>query len=258
LVTPDPQVAALVSHYKTAAAPLANRVIGRISANATRNTSASCEHQAGDLIAEAQRVATAPSGFGDAVVAFMNSGGVRADFTFAQVSGTEAPGELTYGESFTVQPFGNSLVTMSLTGQQIYDVLAQQFTGCPNNQPFNRVMQVSAGFEYQWDNTRGIVPAGEAPTLANCSRIVPDSVKINGVPVALASSYRVTMNNFMSTGGDNFTVFTQGTNRLGGALDIDALADYLRTTQAPGAPYTPPALTRILRADAGGSCPASR
>ncbi|MBC7781692.1 MAG: bifunctional metallophosphatase/5'-nucleotidase [Proteobacteria bacterium] len=259
LIAPDASVAALVSHYKTRASTLASVLIGRISSDVTRTANRACEFQAGDLIAEAQLVATQPSGFGEAVVAFMNTGGVRADFTFAQISGTEQPGELTYGESFTVQPFGNSLVTMTLTGQDIYDVLAQQFTGCPNNQPFNRVMQVSSGFEYTWDNSLGIVPTGVTPTLANCSRIVPGSVKINGVAVDLAQSYRATMNNFMSTGGDGYTVFNRGTNRLGGALDIDALSDFLRGTLTPGTPYTPPALGRILRtADAGTSCPGTR
>ena len=56
----------------------------------------------------------------------MNPGGVRADLTFDQISGGEQPGEVTYGEAFAVQPFGNLLVTMDLTGAQIERLLEQQ------------------------------------------------------------------------------------------------------------------------------------
>ena len=96
----------------------------------------------GDVIADAMLEATAPSDFGDAVAAFMNSGGVRAGLLFDQISGGEQPGEVTYGEAFTVQPFGNTLVVKTCTGQQIYDVLNQQFNNPAAGS--NRIMLPSA------------------------------------------------------------------------------------------------------------------
>ena len=78
-------------------------------------------------------------------IAFMNAGGIRADLTYDQISGGEQPGEVTYGEAFTVQPFGNSLVTMTLTGAQIDAVLEQQFTGGIG------ILQVSDGLPVRAD-----------------------------------------------------------------------------------------------------------
>src|SRR5215208_5013602 len=79
------------------------------------------------IFADAMLEATKPSDFGGAVASFMNSGGVRAGLLFDQISGGEQPGQVTYGEAFNVQPFGNTLVVKTCTGQQIYDVLNQHF-----------------------------------------------------------------------------------------------------------------------------------
>jgi 5'-nucleotidase len=209
--TPAADLAALVTKYKDLSAPLANRVIGSITADITRTANTAGESALGDVIADSQLAATAPVGFGEAVIAFMNPGGIRADLLFANSPGGEAPGEVTYGEVFSVQPFGNSLVTMTLTGQQIKDVLEQQFDNPTVGA--NRIMQVSNGLTYSWSLS--------APTGSKVSNIV-----LNGVPINLAASYRVTVNSFMAEGGDNFFVLRDGTDRLGGALDLDALEAY--------------------------------
>ena len=89
------------------------------------------ESALGDVIADAQHVATQPADLGGAQLAFMNPGGIRADLRVGDISsGGEAPGEVTYGEAFTVQPFGNSLVTKTMTGDMIRRLLEQQFPGC--------------------------------------------------------------------------------------------------------------------------------
>ena len=219
--TPAADLAALVTKYKNLSAPLANRVIGSITADITRTANAAGESALGDVIADAQLAATAPVGFGEAVIAFQNPGGIRADLLFANSPGGEAPGEITYGEAFSVQPFGNSLVTMTLTGQQIKDVLEQQFDNPVVGQ--NRIMQVSNGFTYSWTLS--------APIGSKVSNMA-----LNGVPIDLGATYRVTVNSFMADGGDNFSVFKAGTDRLGGAVDIDALAAYFATNSpvAPG------------------------
>ena len=181
------------------------------------------ESALGDLIADAQLEATQAAGFGDAVAAFMNPGGIRADLTYA-ASATEGDGNVTYGEAFIVQPFGNSLVTMSINGSQLKTLLEQQFVGC--GQTANRILQVSHGFEYTWNNNG-----------ASCDKVIASSMKINGLPVDAIANYRVTVNSFMADGGDNFLVLKEGTSRLGGAQDIDALKAYFSTHSqvAPGA-----------------------
>jgi 5'-nucleotidase len=180
------------------------------------------ESALGDVIADAQLDATDDAGFGDAVVAFMNPGGIRADLTFPSSPAGEGDGNVTYGEAFTVQPFGNSLVTMSLTGTQIDTLLEQQFVGC--GQTSNRILQVSAGFSYTWSASG-----------AACSKVDPSTIKINGVTVNPSGVYRVTVNSFLADGGDNFIVLKEGTSRLGGDVDVDALDDYFQT-HSPVAP----------------------
>jgi 5'-nucleotidase len=162
------------------------------------------------------------------VAAFMNPGGIRDDMFFAEISGGEAPGELTYGEAFSVQPFGNSLVTMTLTGTQIHTLLTQQWVG----QTSRRILQVSDGLTYMWD-----------ASLADADKVIAASIEISGVTVVPGNSYRVTVNSFLADGGDNFSVLTEGTNRLGGEIDLDALVSYFDLNS----PVTPGPQDRITR-----------
>ena len=182
----------------------------------------------GDVIADAMLEATKPTDFGGAAAAFMNSGGVRGGLLYNQISGGEQPGEVTYGEAFTVQPFGNTLVVKTCTGQQIYDVLNQQF-----NNP-------AAGLEPDH------AALGERPLPVDARRrphVVDGSVSFDGgaTPINKAATYRVAVNNFMADGGDNYTVFRSCTEPLGGDVDLDAFARYL----GAHSPLAPPALNRI-------------
>ena len=81
----------------------------------------------GDVIADAMLAATAPTDFGGAVAAFMNPGGSAPTSSAPQIPVGEHPCKVTYDQTFTVQPFSNTMVVKTMTGQQIYDVLAQQF-----------------------------------------------------------------------------------------------------------------------------------
>ena len=231
-VPKDSFITALMAKYDAIAAPLRNRIIGSITADITRTNNAAGESALGDVIADAQLDATNDPGFGDAVVAFMNPGGIRADLTYAQISGSELPGEVTYGEMFTVQPFGNSMVTMTLSGAQIDTLLEQQFSGC-GTQNANRILQVSAGFTYSW--------SASAPA---CNKVDIASIMINGVPVNSAGLYRVTVNSFLADGGDNFLVLKEGDNRLGGEVDTDAFEKYF-AAYSPVAPGPQNRITTI-------------
>ena len=195
---------ALINHYGEIAAPTENRVLGNAPLALTRTANAAGESSLGDIIADAQLWATSgptwPAANGaPAVVAFMNAGGIRAEIN---------AGPITYGETFSVQPFANVLTTMDMTGAQIKALLEQQFQGG------NGVLQISASLTY---DRSASAPAG--------SKI--SNIKINGVPLDLAATYRVTTNNFLAGGGDNYTVFNEGTNRFVGEIDLDALARYI-------------------------------
>ena len=218
---PKAEVAAFVGRYSSAAAELASRVVGRITGSVLREKAPSGEHVLGNLIADAQLAATRAPEVGGAEIAFMNPGGVRADI----VPGPN--GSVTYGQIFAAQPFGNSLVVKSFTGRQIHALLEQQFSG-PKGIESPVILLPSSTFRYSYDLSR---PAGQ--------RIVKPLV--NGKPLRAHAVYRVTMNNFLASGGDNFTVFREGTNQLGGPQDLDALEAYIRSAS----PLTPPSTNRI-------------
>lgn len=223
--TANTPVDSLVKSYVAKAAPLRDRVIGNTSAELKAPvrplpTGATGESVLGNVVADAMLAATRDLEKGGAVIALMNPGGVRADINV---------GDITYGEVFTVQPFANNLTTMTLTGAQIERVLEQQFP--PFNNSFS-IMQPSAGFSFTWSASG---PEGD--------KVDPASITLNGQVIDPQATYRVTMNNFMAAGGDNYRVFTEGTEVLTGAIDVDALEVYLRANN----PLTPPALGRIIR-----------
>lgn len=257
---PDARIAALVAAYDKLGAPVADRVIGSIAKALPNTPNAACEVPAGDLVADAQLAATSPAALGGAAVAFMNRGGVRGGgFTIPSSRVDEGGGNVTYGEAFGVQPFGNSLVTMSLTTRQVKDALEQQFAGCLG-QTASHALLPSAGFSFRWNGDQA------------CGRRVTDvSLLVDGAPVTLVDgdgavqsperAWRVTVNNYLASGGDGFTIFKEGTQRLGGAQDVDALSAWLADHDVATGhkPYDPDALPRgrprIARGDAGQGCP---
>ncbi|HEX3254704.1 MAG TPA: bifunctional metallophosphatase/5'-nucleotidase [Gaiellaceae bacterium] len=206
-VAKDPAESAIINKYDALSGPIANRVVGSQSADMTKTNNAAGESALGDVIADAQLASTSPTDFGGAVVAFMNPGGIRADLVCSQPCSAASPAPVTYNQLFNVQPFNNVMTVKSMTGDMIYRLLEQQFTGA------NGILQVSNGFAYSW-----------SPNAT--PHVVPDSVEINGVPVDKSASYRVAMNNFLASGGDGFTVFNEGTDPLGGEIDLDALVNY--------------------------------
>jgi 5'-nucleotidase len=228
-VTPDPATSAILKTYEDLSAPLANRIVGTISGDilSARGTpngqNAAGEQPMGDVIADAMLERTAPSDFGGAVAAFMNSGGVRASLFLAKSGVETVDGQVTYAEAFAVQPFGNTLVVKTCTGQQLYDVLNQQF----NNPAVgsNRIMLPSANVDYHWTTVGG-------PHVVDGTLSFDDGATF----VNKAASYRVVMNNFMADGGDGYTVFRSCTNPLGGDVDLDAFTAYLDKHKPVAAP----------------------
>lgn len=201
---PRPDVAALVARYRDAAKADESRVIGSLSGAATRDGGNNGESLLGNLIADAQLAATAAAENGGAQIAFMNPGGLRADV----VPGPD--GKVTFGSIFAAQPFGNILVTKTMTGRQIRALLEQQFSDAG----WLRILSPSNGFRFGYDLTK---PAGQRVVFAT----------LNGQPIEDATSYRVTVSDFLSNGGDAFTLFKEGTDAMVGPTDIDALTAWL-------------------------------
>ena len=165
-------------------------------------------------------------------MAFTNPGGIRADLMANSRTGNEQPGQITYSELFTVQPFSNVMTVETLTGDMIKRLLEQQFGGLAAGT--NRILQVSSGFTYSY---RLNAPAGQ--------HVAPESIKIGGRVIAPNERVRVATNNFLAAGGDGFTVFREGTDQLGGDIDVDALVAYFRTQS----PVGPGPRNRIVRLD---------
>ncbi len=223
---PDASVAAIVERYRALAAPIASRAVGRIAEPFDRNASAGGDSALGRLIADAQLAATSGTG---AELAITNSGGMRADLRSQSRDGT-----VNYADLYAVQPFGNALVTMTLSGAQLRRLLEQQWS--ESRAERTRFLQPSRGLAYVWDPAR---PIGH--------RVIADSLRLNGQRIDPERRYRVTLNDFLALGGDGFSVLREGTDPVGGPLDIDALSAYVRVESAAG-PLVPDREPRIRRA----------
>ncbi|MEB3367675.1 bifunctional UDP-sugar hydrolase/5'-nucleotidase [Saccharopolyspora sp. S2-29] len=219
-VPADPAAQALIDEAATKAAPIANRPVGSITGDLPRAGAPSGESPLGDVIADAQFEATAAN---SPQVAITNPGGLRADLLFPGSPAGEGDGVVTYGEAFAVQPFGNIMQTMTLSGAQLKAVLEQQWTPEETN-----VLQVSAGLHYSYSAS---APIGSKVT----------EISINGQPVDPNAPYRISVNNFLAGGGDGFTEFTKGTDIVGGPVDLDAFLAHLNAH--PG--IAPPPADRI-------------
>jgi len=229
-VPKDPIQTAIIEKYGALAAPIAKRIAGSITGEITRRQNRAGESALGDVVADAQ-LASARTDSGGAVVAFMNNSGIRADIVVAGggVQGRSSP--VTYGELYDVQPFGNTLTTLTMTGDMIRRLLEQQFA---RPGPDANVLQVSDGFSYRY---RLDAPAGH--------RVDPDSIAIDGRKIGAADRVRVLANDFLVEGGLGFTVFAEGLGRAGGELDVEAFAAYFKAHS----PVSPGPQNRIVRTD---------
>ncbi|MFF3759193.1 bifunctional metallophosphatase/5'-nucleotidase [Streptomyces sp. NPDC002185] len=226
-----PDMTKLIEDWKTIAAPVANRPQGYIAADINGRGSTAYEKPLGDLIADAQLEGLAPADKGGAQLALMNPGGIRSDLVY-KASGAEGDGVVTYGESFTVQPFTNMMNVVDLSGANLIAALKQQVSG--SNESSIKILQVSKGLTYTLDMTK-----------TGAARVVDGSIKLNGVAIDPSKTYRVAMNEFLAGGGDGFAALATGTNKLVGASDLDVFNAYLAAHSTAAAPLPVPAADRI-------------
>ncbi|MFE9406031.1 bifunctional metallophosphatase/5'-nucleotidase [Streptomyces sp. NPDC006530] len=220
----------LIARWGALAAPVANRPQGFIWADINGRGSDAPEKPLGDLIADAQLAGLSAPDKGGAQLALMNPGGIRSDLVY-KASGAEGDGVVTYGEAFTVQPFTNMMNVVDLTGAQLITALQQQVSGANAADP--KILQVSRGLTYTLDLTK-----------SGAARVVVDTIKLNGVAIDPAKTYRVAMNEFLAGGGDGFPALV-GTNKLVGASDLDVFDAYLAANSSASAPMAPPVGGRI-------------
>jgi 5'-nucleotidase len=239
----DQGILDLIAMYTELVAPIRDEVIGHIdpvgtvSQSITRTADTNGADSAlGNLIADAQKADTTIDDNGPPVIALMNPGGIRADLN------ENVAGDITYGAAFSVQPFNNLVASVDLTGAEIKTILNQQWNG--GNEGTNRkILQVS-GLSYTWDLSQALLPGTEA--LVGDVMVDDDGDPGTAmVPLEDDTTYRVVANNFIVDGGDNFTGFAAGENRVTGGLDIDSLREYLIAND----PVSPTPTDRISQQD---------
>jgi len=206
----DPEVAALVARYREAASGAANRPVGHLSGAVLKGEDISKESTAAELIADAQLFVARDPNRGNADFALMNGGGARTDLL------PEADGTVRFGQIFAMQPFANNVVTKSYAGAEIKAVLEQQFASGLNTIQRPNLLMPSANFRFSYDKSK---PDGQ--------RIV--AMTLNGKPIDPARIYRVAVNNFLASGGDNFTLLANGRDPVDAGLDLDATEGFLAT-----------------------------
>ena len=192
-VTPDPEVQAIVDRYQAELGAELGETVGTATTAITRVRDG--ESEMGNFVTDAMRTYLEGVDF-----AFTNAGGLRADID---------AGPITLAEIYAVLPFNNTLVTMDLTGAQVRQVLEEG----ANSQ--YGVVQVS-GLTWTFDAD---APFGSRVT----SVTLPD-----GTPLDPNATYRVATNNFMASGGDQFTTLTQGTNIVDTGINlVETVVGYL-------------------------------
>jgi len=200
--TPRADIATYVARYADAVRVEKERPIGKVSASTAKPGAATDESALGNLIADGQWAASRAAG---SQFALMNNTGIRNDL-LATPDGT-----VTFGAIFAVQPFANELKTMTLNGTQLKAVLEQQFDG----NSFNQAFSPSGNVAYAYDLSR---PLG---------RRVFD-ILIDGKPLDPAADYRFTVNSFLASGGDSFTVFRDGRDVVTSGQDLDAFEAWMK------------------------------
>ncbi|MCW2675943.1 MAG: putative 5-nucleotidase [Modestobacter sp.] len=218
----DPTVAAIVKYWTDRSADAGNVVVGRATADILRSgappaaATRDAESSLGNLVAQSQLEALQEDQYGRPVIAFMNPGGLRTDI---------AAGDVTYSELFNVQPFGNTVNAITLTGADVRRILEEQFQK-DQARGTQLVLGTSAGFSYRYDLSR---PYGD--------RVDPCSIMLNGQVLDPAGTYRVAANSFLVAGGDSFTGFAHGTAPVTGPVDVDTAVAYFKAHS----PVAPPA-----------------
>ncbi|PLR95153.1 bifunctional metallophosphatase/5'-nucleotidase [Bacillus sp. T33-2] len=208
---PDRTMTDMIAAYQDDVSDTINRPIGYTGTELSREQNEAGESDLGTVVADSMRKQM------DTDFAFIESAGIRADIDV---------GPVTWGELFTVLPFENNLVKITMSGSQVRDVLNQQWS------PKKRMLQIS-GLKYTWSND---LPAGQK---------VVDIYLPDGEKIQPEEEYSVTVNSFLAAGKDDFSAFSNSKIQDTGPVDLDALISYIKTHTGPFAAKMESRITKI-------------
>ena len=227
-----PDVQAVVAAANAEVQPILEQVVGPQAFDILRDPTRLHESAMGNLVADAMLDKYAD----EAEAAYTNSGGLRADLPCDPPSpGGEGSCVITLGELFAVLPFGNATVVETLTGAQMKTAFINGFSpfcnSAVNTGRFPQIAGLRAEFHC---NGTSVVIDGIWKTPEGGPE----------VPLADGDTVRFVTNDFMYTGGDGYTVFTQGTDVLQkGDLLLDVVAAYIEASPEPVAPVVEDRIT---------------
>jgi 2',3'-cyclic-nucleotide 2'-phosphodiesterase (5'-nucleotidase family) len=229
---PDDDIADIVAYWAEVVAPIVDEPVGYTNISLVRDYND--ESSMGDIVTDSMlwKADSYDDGElnGSVDIAFTNPGGLRADIIIPD--GAELPYTVTWGQTFDVLPFGNTLYLMDLTGAQIQDLLDQSAT------LYKGILQTS-GANYFWYNDCGC----NTPTAWGAY-----GVEVDGEPLDRDEIYRVVTNNFLAGGQDGWVTFADGVNRWDTYYDMQqALVEYIGDLGTIDAEDVP--MERIIRLD---------
>ncbi|GEO70011.1 bifunctional metallophosphatase/5'-nucleotidase [Levilactobacillus acidifarinae] len=221
------QVAAIAKDADKRVGPKVNVIIGKAASSQPitdyHSNTKTMENQIGETVVDGQLYEANKPGGVRADFALTNNGGVRADLT------PNAQGQITWGAAMAVQPFGNILQVVEMTGQQIQDALNEQYS----NPAF--YLQI-AGLKYTYTDNPG----------SQQHYKVLKMYKTDGTPLNLTTKYRVAINDYIHGGGDDFFAF-KNTPVVGSiGSDSDVFVQYIKDMAAANHPLTAPKPDRKL------------
>ena len=229
---PDFAVAARVAYWAEVVAPIVNQPVGYTNISMTRDYNN--ESLIGDIVTDSMlwKADVYDDGElnGSVDIAFTNPGGLRSDIVIPD--GASLPYTVTWGMTFDVLPFGNTLYMMDLTGAQIQTLLDQSAN------LYKGILQ-TAGASWYWYN--------------DCGCNTPEAwgaygITIDGQPLERDQVYRIVTNNFLAGGQDGWVTFAQGTNRWDTYYDMqEGLVEYIQMLDVIDAEDVP--MDRIIRLD---------
>ena len=213
----DEKVAATVADADARVSEVTNKKIGtaKTAEAITREVNEYKESPLGNLITDGQ-IAMAKANGINVDFAMTNNGGIRADLAVG------ANGEITWGAAQAVQPFGNIMQIVEMTGSQIEQVLNEQY-----DEEEKYFLQI-AGLSYTFVKTDD----------ANQPYKVWQMVKSDGTAIEADQTYRVVINDFLFGGGDGFSGFTKA--KLVDAMqpDTETFIGYIESKEAAGEPIS--------------------